>query len=132
MLERFRRWIDKNKPAEQTWESVRQAFAQFAKSMLDDAILALTAGTPIAQLRAQVLEAFAKFYDEVIAPIDLPDVPNFVERSVVDPVVKLLLLQYVAGVFDSLAGIITKLPRSAQSLMMWTMSREMAANGAKV
>jgi hypothetical protein len=54
-----------------------------------------------------VLKAIGRFYDEVIAPIDIVGVPNFLE-GVVDKAIKELLLLLAKSWIDSLVNIFTK------------------------
>jgi hypothetical protein len=62
---------------------------------------------PGAEKKAAVMEAVAKLYDEVLAPIDLPYVPEFVEASVLDPALKKLALLAADGLVEF---FVAKLP----------------------
>jgi len=55
-----------------------------------------------------VMDAAADFYDKVIAPIDIPRVPNFVEVTVVDPAVRQLWLMLADGAVEALVNIFNK------------------------
>lgn len=55
-----------------------------------------------AELRVMVIDAAAKFYTEVIAPMDLPGVPNIFESSVVDPLVGRAVPVIVGELYDML------------------------------
>lgn len=52
-----------------------------------------------------VLDTLSKFYDEVIAPLDIPYVPNFLE-PLVDTGLKSLLLELADGAVDALVKIL--------------------------
>lgn len=54
-----------------------------------------------------VLEAMDKFYDEVIRPIDISFIPNFIEPFV-DSWLKQLLLFIVGGWISALGGILDR------------------------
>ena len=58
-----------------------------------------------AELKAVVLAAFDKLYDEVMAPIDIPYVPDVIETRFVDPILKVALRDQVAGILDALLKI---------------------------
>jgi hypothetical protein len=45
------------------------------------------------------------FYDQVIAPIDIPRIPEFVETRVVDPALKQLFLKLAEGLVESLVKL---------------------------
>lgn len=51
-----------------------------------------------ADKKAAVLAALGKFYDEIIAPLDIPSVPNIVESTVVDPAIRMVFMG-MAGYF---------------------------------
>lgn len=61
-------------------------------------------------LKATVLAAFDKFYDDVIAPLDIPFVPNFIETRWVDPMLKAALHKQVSGIFDAVLKILGQAP----------------------
>lgn len=48
------------------------------------------------------------FYDQVIAPLDIPHVPGFIETSVVDPALKKVFMAAVNGMIDSLVKIFNR------------------------
>lgn len=50
------------------------------------------------------LKAVELFYDRVIAPLDIPGVPEPLESLVVDPALKRVLLQVAAGLIDTLVA----------------------------
>ena len=57
--------------------------------------------------KAAVMAAINTFYDEVIEPIDIPAIPNFVE-PIADKAVKQLLLVVADGVVDAIVAIFNK------------------------
>lgn len=60
-------------------------------------------GASVAERRAAVLEAFDRFYREVIGPLDLPGVPEYLERSIVDPALGSTLHAVAAALVDFVA-----------------------------
>jgi hypothetical protein len=60
-----------------------------------------------AERKDAVVKAIGRFYDEVIAPIDIVGVPNFLE-PVVDKAIRELLLLLAKSWIDSLVNIFTK------------------------
>jgi hypothetical protein len=62
-------------------------------------------GASGADKKEAVLAAAAKFYDEVIAPIDIPKVPEFLEAGLIDPILKKLWLRLVAVLVDGLVHV---------------------------
>jgi hypothetical protein len=59
------------------------------------------------QKKEVVIEALGRLYDEVIAPIDLKGIPNFLE-PIVDRALKQLLLTFAGPAIDSLVNIFNK------------------------
>jgi hypothetical protein len=57
--------------------------------------------------KAAVLAALELFYDEVIAPLDIPYVPNIVE-PVVDRAAKRIFLQIADGVIDAIVSLLNR------------------------
>lgn len=80
------------------WELFQDAVASAARVIkqahaADDTLLEITL-------------AFATtLYDTVIGPIDLPKVPNVVEKRIVDPLIRTLFLSLVQGSIKSLMKI---------------------------
>lgn len=60
-----------------------------------------------AEKKAAVLAAIDQFYDEVIAPIDVQSIPNFLE-PVVDRALKQLIRVVAESTIDSLVNIFNK------------------------
>jgi len=54
--------------------------------------------------KAAVLEAVDLFYATVIAPLDLPYVPNFLERRVGDPLLGKLFHALASAAIDAIVG----------------------------
>lgn len=79
------------------WEMTQSATASFIKL-----VQSVDASLATASLKEIVLAAAADFYDQVIAPIDIPHIPNFIETRFVDPKVKEIFLKLVTGAVDSL------------------------------
>jgi len=57
--------------------------------------------------KAAVLAAVGTFYDEVIAPMDIAKIPNFIE-PIVDKGVKQLILVIADGTIDAIVAIFNK------------------------
>jgi len=53
-----------------------------------------------ADIKATVLGLCGKFYDEVIAPLDIPQIPDWLERGVVDPTCKQVFLAMIEAFLD--------------------------------
>lgn len=54
-----------------------------------------------------VLAAFDRFYDEVLVPLDIPLVPEFVEKTYVDPLVRQFLRDQAENVFDAVSSLLS-------------------------
>lgn len=65
-------------------------------------------GATEVERRQAVLEAFDRFYREVIQPLDLPGVPEYLERSIVDPAIGSTLHAIAAALVDFVAIAHTK------------------------
>jgi hypothetical protein len=57
--------------------------------------------------KAAVLAALEVFYDEVIAPIDIKLIPNFIEGSI-DRVAKQIFLQVADGLIDAVVALLNR------------------------
>lgn len=68
----------------------------------------VTPDVPGADKKTLVLETLAKFYDDVIAPLDIPYVPGIVEKTVVDPALRKVFLELASGTIDVLVSIYNK------------------------
>lgn len=64
-------------------------FADAGERLVNAASLLTAAG---ADKKAAVIAALGKFYDEVIAPLDIPSIPNIVESTVVDPAIRMVFM----------------------------------------
>ena len=72
--------------------------------------LASQFAVPGADKKAAVMSAVDKLYDVLLAPIDIPYIPEMVERTVIDPALK----KGVAFVADRLIELfVSKLPKAA-------------------
>lgn len=58
------------------------------------------------QRREAVLQAAGMFYDKVIAPINIPWVPEFVENTIVDPSLRKMFLGIADGVIRGLQEVL--------------------------
>lgn len=58
--------------------------------------------------KAAVLRGVESFYDQVVVPLDIPHVPEFVENRFVDPALKGFLLKLVSGTIDSLVKVFNR------------------------
>lgn len=58
--------------------------------------------------QAAILEAVDRFYAEVLAPADLPGVPDFVERSIVDPALGSVLHHVASGLLLGLEEVLAQ------------------------
>jgi hypothetical protein len=61
-----------------------------------------------ADKKTAVLQLAASFYDQVLAPLDIPYVPEPLERMIVDPTIKKIFLQLVGGSVDRLVQIFNR------------------------
>ena len=61
-----------------------------------DFLRALIAGLD----KESVLELISKLYDEYIAPLDIPGVPNFIVEPQIDAAIKAVVLAIVSQVID--------------------------------
>lgn len=80
------------------WELFQSAVASAARVVKqanadDDTVLEIS------------LAFAASVYDGIIAPIDLPKVPNVVEKRIVDPLIRTLFLNLVEGSIKSMIKI---------------------------
>ena len=56
-----------------------------------------------------VMDAAGKLYDTLIAPLDIPKIPEFVEARFVDPLLKQVWLEVISGVVETFVKML-KLP----------------------
>jgi len=50
--------------------------------------------------KALALDLWDEFYREVIAPIDLKGVPNWLEETIIDPAIHQISRQFIGGAID--------------------------------
>lgn len=83
----------------------------------DVALACADAGVPLAVVGADhqdciekhtVLAAFERFYDTVIAPIDIPFIPDWIESTYVDTNVRNLLRDQAGALFDLMAVVLRR------------------------
>ena len=77
-----------------------EAFALFADCVERLVNAASQLSVPGADKKAAVMDGIGKLYDAVIAPIDIPYIPEIVEASVVDPALKKLVLAAADGLVE--------------------------------
>ena len=53
-----------------------------------------------ADKKAAVLAALGTFFDDVIAPLDLPGIPNIIEGTVVDPAMRMVFMGMASWVIE--------------------------------
>lgn len=58
--------------------------------------------------KAAVLYAVELLYDQVIAPINISYVPDVIEKTLVDPILKQVVLHLASGLIDSFANIFNR------------------------
>lgn len=61
-----------------------------------------------ADKKAAVLAAVGVFYDNVIAPLDIPYVPELLEKRFVDPALRSLFLRLAEGLIDTLVAMLNR------------------------
>lgn len=86
----------------------KEAFGLFLDAIERLVKLASEFSLPGADKKAMVMGAIDKLFDQVIAPIDIPYIPEVVERTVVDPALKKLLL---AAADQMVEFFVSKLPK---------------------
>ena len=88
--------------------SFEDGFRIFVRSVASLVSLASKLGelAESGDLRDEVVAGTVKIYDEVIAPIDIPGVPNFIEKTVLDPALGKAIPGIVGAIYDSLRDII--------------------------
>ncbi len=67
---------------------------------------ALTEGVDDAAKKAAVLKACETFYQQVLAPLDIPGVPNLLESTIVDPLLGKVASVVMSGIIDGLVAIL--------------------------
>lgn len=61
-------------------------------------------------IKTTVMTAIDELYDNVIAPIDIPYVPNLIETRFVDPLIKAALKKQISGIIDGLLKVFDRPP----------------------
>ncbi len=73
----------------------------------------ITEGVPVAAAsqdyiaKETVLAAFDKFYDTVVAPFDIPMIPEFIENTYIDPAVRTFVRSQAANTFDAVSSLLS-------------------------
>lgn len=86
----------------EVWRLVSAAVASFLKLM--DTLVVLGD----ADKKEAALQFAARLYDQVIAPLDIPRVPAFIENNFVDPAIRSLFLSLAAGLVDTLLTVFAR------------------------
>lgn len=63
---------------------------------------------PGSEKKAAVLAAVDKLFDTLLAPIDIPYIPDLIERTVVDPALKKLALAAADGLIEFFVARLSK------------------------
>lgn len=90
--------------------SVSEAFQLFAAAVERLVKAASELAGHGADKKTAVMAAIDKLYDTLIAPIDIPYIPELIEASVVDPALKKLVLAAADGMVEF---FVAKLPKPA-------------------
>lgn len=80
-----------------TWTEAFVLFADAGERLVNAAEMLDVAG---ADKKTAVLAALATFFDDVIAPLDIPSVPNLLESTVVDPAMRMVFLGMAGWVIE--------------------------------
>ena len=109
-------------------EKVDEVVGEYKKAVEDGTLefsealqLAILAGSSFVKLAAEipdakgedkkaaVRKALMRFYDEIIAPLDIPKIPGFVENRIVDPAVRAIWGIVIDAVIDALVKLLREL-----------------------
>lgn len=88
-----------------TLQEIMSLFIQGVTGLTSILLRSTDGGTTKAELREQILNAVGVFYEEVIRPIDIKAVPNFVEGWV-DDFAKSWMMSTAAAVVDNLFALL--------------------------
>lgn len=86
----------------EVWQLMQSATASFMK--LAESFNEYTGD----EKKKAVLKAAELFYDQVIAPIDIPTIPSFLETTLVDPAIRKLFLKLTDGAIDALTNLFNR------------------------
>ena len=73
--------------------------------VFEEGVLVATSSEYIA--KETVLSAFDKFYDTVVAPFDIPMIPEFIENTYIDPAVRTFVRSQAANTFDAVSSLLS-------------------------
>lgn len=59
--------------------------------------------------KALIIEGVQLLYDKVIAPLDIPGIPNIIENTVVDPLIGKAINPIVSALIDQTLALLTRL-----------------------
>jgi hypothetical protein len=93
-------YADKKLTLSEIWSLTSEAIQSF------QLVVASFIGEP-GDKKAVVMTAAAKFYDEVIAPIDIPSLNNLIEPTI-DRLGRGLFLELVSGAYDYIVKTVPK------------------------
>lgn len=93
---------DRNLSLDEVWALTTSAIAGVMR-------IVEAAGDFDGPVKKEAVLAFASsFYDQVIAPLDIPYIPAMIENRLVDPALKNVFLQLVSGSVESLVNILNR------------------------
>lgn len=109
-------------------DKVDEIVAEYKKAVADGSLefkeaiqLAVLAGSTFIKLaaaipsasgadkKAAVHKALMRFYDEIVAPLDIPKIPGFVEKSIVDPTLRVVWSMVADAMIDALVKLLKEL-----------------------
>lgn len=98
-------YISETRAKLQTAKSDGKITASEAFELFTDAVSRLVTGAsqlPVsgAEKKAMVLDAAGQMFDLLIAPIDIPYIPEFAEKTIVDPALRKLTIEATSGMIE--------------------------------
>ena len=87
----------------EVWDLATSAVASIAH------VIEMTSdSTDAVDKKAVAMLAAEALYDNVIAPIDIPYIPNIVEKNVVDPAFRVVFLKLASGAYDAVLKVLNR------------------------
>lgn len=89
----------------EVWSMTTRAIASL------DAIFQTASGEfSVNTKRDVLLNVFGELYDQVIAPLDIPYVPDLIEKRFLDPRLRKVFISLVSGGYDALLRVASRAP----------------------
>lgn len=99
-----------------SWREILEILVTATTTLLPTLMAA--ADTTEADVKAAAVKGVTRLFDQVIAPMDLPGIPNVVEVAVVDPALRQAIPIFVDGIVNALYKFLDRRPGTGPAALL--------------